>query len=56
MKINHIKNHWTIVVVVVSFSHFGNVNVPHPWHLPIVNHHEAKFIMNQTSIDHEAYE
>jgi len=29
---------------------------PYPWHLPIVNHHEAKFIMNQTSIDHEAYE
>jgi hypothetical protein len=31
------------------------VNVPHPWALPIVKHN-TKFIMNQTYIDHEAYE
>jgi hypothetical protein len=32
--------------------HFGNV--PHPWALPIVEH-QAKFIMNQTYVDHEVY-
>jgi hypothetical protein len=31
------------------------VNVPHPWALPIVKQ-EAKFIMNQIYINHEAYE
>jgi hypothetical protein len=34
-------------------SHFGNV--PHPWDLPIIKH-EAKFIMNQTYVYHQAYE
>ncbi len=30
-------------------------NVLHPWALPIVNW-EAKFIMNQTYVDHKVYE
>jgi hypothetical protein len=34
-------------------SHFENV--PHPCTLPIIKH-ETKFIMNQTYVDHEAYE
>jgi hypothetical protein len=31
------------------------VNVPHPWALPIVKQ-ETKFIMNETYVDHQAYE
>jgi hypothetical protein len=34
-------------------SHFKNV--PHPWALLIAKH-ETKFVMNQTYVDHKAYE
>jgi hypothetical protein len=30
-------------------------NVPHPWALLIAKH-ETKFVMNQTYVDHKAYE
>jgi len=36
-----------------STPHFENV--PDPWALPIINH-KVNYIMNQTYIDHEAYE
>ncbi len=31
------------------------MNVPHPWDLPIAKH-EAKFMMNQTYVNHKAHE
>jgi hypothetical protein len=34
-------------------SHFQNV--PQPWPLPIVKHN-AKFIVNQTYVDHKVYD
>ncbi len=42
------------LALIVKFApHFGNV--PHPWALLIIKH-KAKFIMNQTYVNHEVYE